>query len=72
LAAIRDIVREVIESLPQTSFDRVDFEELGASAFKFEVVYYVLTADYNVHMETQHRVNLELVRRFSQEGIEFA
>jgi small-conductance mechanosensitive channel len=72
LVEIRQIVKGVIESQPQTSFDRVDFKELGASAFRFEIVYYLLTDDYNVFKDIQHVVNLELVRRFEQERIEFA
>jgi small-conductance mechanosensitive channel len=72
LVEIREIVQEVIESQPQTSFDRVDLKELGASVLRYEVVYYVLSADHNVFMETQHAVNLGLVRRFAQERIAFA
>jgi len=72
LVELREIVQNVIESQPQTSFDRADCRELGASALRFEIVYYVLTADYNVFLEIQHVVNLELVRCFAQEGIEFA
>jgi MscS family membrane protein len=38
----------------------------------FEVVYYVDTRDYNVYMDIQQTINLDLFRRFEQEGIEFA
>ena len=72
LVKIRQIVRGVIESQHHTSYDRVDFKGLGSSAFRFEIVYYLLTDDYNVFKNVQHEVNLELVRRFEQEGIEFA
>jgi small-conductance mechanosensitive channel len=72
LVEIRDIVREIVESQPLTSFDRADLEEVAASSLRFEIVYYVQTSDYNVFMDVQHRINLELVRRFAQEGIEFA
>lgn len=70
LVQIRRIVKEIIESQPQTSFDRVDCRELGAASLRFEIVYYVLSSDYNVYMDAQHAVNLEFVRRFAEEGIE--
>ncbi|MCI3950917.1 MAG: hypothetical protein K0R53_414, partial [Burkholderiales bacterium] len=38
----------------------------------FEVVYYVLTPDYNAYMDVQQAINLEVYRRFSEERIEFA
>jgi small-conductance mechanosensitive channel len=70
LVQIRPIVQEIIESQPQTSFDRVDCRELGASSLKFEIVYYVLSCDYNVYMDVEHAINLEIARRFAEEGIE--
>ena len=72
LVEIRKIIKDIVESQPQTSFDRTDLKELTASSLGFEIVYYVLTFDYNVFMDTQHTINLELVRRFAEEGIEFA
>jgi small-conductance mechanosensitive channel len=72
VASIRPLVKAIIESQPQTSYDRVDLQELTASALKFGVVYYVLTADHNVFLDIQHAVNMELLRRFAEEGIEFA
>ena len=32
----------------------------------------MLTADYNVYMDTQQAINLEVYRRFDEERIEFA
>ncbi|HEU68483.1 MAG TPA: mechanosensitive ion channel family protein [Candidatus Acetothermia bacterium] len=72
LAAIPAMVREIIESQPNTRFDRAHFKEYGDFALLFEVVYYVLVPDYNVYMDTQHAINLELKRRFAEMGIEFA
>jgi small-conductance mechanosensitive channel len=65
-------VQEIIEAQSLASFDRVSFKEYGNSSLEFEIVYYLLTSDYEVFMDTQHVVNLELFRRFAEEGIEFA
>jgi len=72
LAAIPDMIREIIESLEKTRFDRAHFKEYGDFSLKFEIVYYVLTPDYNTYMDIQQAINLAICRRFEKEGIEFA
>lgn len=72
LSAIPDMIREIIEKIPKTRFDRTHFKSFGDFALVFEVVYYVLSADYKDYMDTQHAINLEIYRRFAAEKIEFA
>ncbi|MEN6621820.1 MAG: mechanosensitive ion channel family protein [Smithella sp.] len=72
LILINDMVREAIQKQPQVRFDRVHFKEYGDSALNFEAVYYVLHADFNIYMDIQQAINLELFQRFGQEKIEFA
>ena len=72
VAAIPQMVREIIEALPDTRFDRAHFKEFGAYSLNFEVVYWLLKPDYNFYMDTQQAINLALMRRFREEGIEFA
>ena len=72
LEAIPPFVREVVDGLENTRFDRAHFKEFGDSAYNFEVVYYVLSSDYNMFMDIQQRINLALCRGFAERGIEFA
>jgi small-conductance mechanosensitive channel len=72
LEAIPKMVRQIIENTPETRFDRAHFKEFGDSAYSFEVVYYVSSADYNVYMDCQQAINLGLCRRFEEHGIDFA
>ncbi len=72
LARIPGIIRESIEKQSGTRFDRAHFKEFGDSALIFEVVFFVLAPDYLSWMEVQQAINLELVQRFEEEGIEFA
>lgn len=44
----------------------------GDFSLVFETVYYVLNADYNLHMDIQQAINFRIHERFEQEGIEFA
>jgi small-conductance mechanosensitive channel len=66
------LVREVIEAQDLVRFDRAHLKALGASSLDFEVVYWVLSPDYTAHMDRQHAINLGLLRRFAEEGIDFA
>lgn len=70
---IPQMVREIVtaDSL-QTRFDRAHFKGYGDSALLFEVVYYVLTPDYNQYMDIQQAINLALLEKFRQCGIAFA
>ncbi|HEX6005942.1 MAG TPA: mechanosensitive ion channel family protein [Burkholderiales bacterium] len=71
LEAIPGILRAAVEGRKQTRFDRAHLKEFAGSAL-YEVVYFMLTADYNVYMDTQQAINLEVYRRFDEERIEFA
>lgn len=72
LAAIPEMIRDIIEMQGQTRFDRAHFKEYGDFSLNFEIVYYVLAPDYNLYMDIQQTINLEIFRRFQDEGIEFA
>jgi small-conductance mechanosensitive channel len=66
------IIREIVEEHDKVRFDRAHFQAFGDSALLFEIVYYVLTADYNQFMDIQQSINLALLERLSVEGVEFA
>jgi len=72
LAAIPSMVKEIIQSVPKTRFDRCHFMHYGDSSLDFETVYYFLGPDYNPHMDAQQAILLELYRRFEDSGISFA
>lgn len=72
LRRIPSIVREVVEAQPNTRFDRCHFKAYGDFALLFETVYFVLVPDMVPYLDAQQAINLELYRRFEEEGIEFA
>jgi small-conductance mechanosensitive channel len=65
-------IKEIIEGIEGTRFDRAHFKGFGESSFDFEVVYYINTPDYNTFMDTQQKINLSICRAFKEMGIEFA
>jgi small-conductance mechanosensitive channel len=72
LTKIPAMVREIISGVEKIRFDRAHFKEYGDSSLNFEVVYIVLDPDYNIYMDVQQKINLEIYRRFAEQGIEFA
>lgn len=69
---IPTIIREAIEAEEDVRFDRAHFQKFGGSSLDFEAVFHVLSPDYNVYMDRQQAINLHIMRRFEEEGIEFA
>jgi len=72
LNRIPELVKEAIEGLGEAEMDRCHFASFGPSSLDFEVVFYVNSADYNLYMDIQQRINLHLYQAFEREGIEFA
>lgn len=70
LTQIPDILREIVAAQPQTSFDRAHFKAYGDYTLDFEVVYFLPVPDFTLFMDTQQAINLEIYRRFEEEGIE--
>ncbi len=72
LKEIPGIIREVIDSVECTRFDRSHFQSYGDFSLIYETVYYILDRDYNRYMEIQHQINLYIKEEFEKRGIEFA
>jgi small-conductance mechanosensitive channel len=73
LERIPQIIREAVEEQGErVRFDRSHFQAWGDFSIVFETVYYVLSPDYNVHMDIQQAIALRVHERFEAEGIEFA
>jgi small-conductance mechanosensitive channel len=48
------------------------FKAFGDHALLFEVVYWIQDPDYTVYMGIQQAINLDMLKQFSEAGIEFA
>lgn len=72
LKKLPGIIKDIVESVEQTRFDRAHFSNYGDSSLNFEIVYYVLDGDYNIYMDIQQEINLKLFEACEKEGIEFA
>jgi small-conductance mechanosensitive channel len=72
LAGIGELLREIITSFPDTTFDRAHFSAYGDFSLIFEIVYFVQTDNYNRYMDIQQEINLRLYKEFEARQIQFA
>ncbi|MBK8575396.1 MAG: mechanosensitive ion channel family protein [Elusimicrobia bacterium] len=69
---IPGLLRTIVETVPQTRFDRAHFVAFGPSSLDFEIVFYVLSPDYNVSMDVQQAINLAIKMEFDSRNVSFA
>ena len=72
LERVPKLVREVIESREGLRFERAHFRDYSFASLDFEIVYFVESADFNAHMDHRQAINLELLRRLHELGIDLA
>ncbi len=72
LAAIPAEVRKIVESQPQTRFDRCHFLAYGDTALQFELVYFVTKPEFAVYADTQQAINLALMHRLRDMKVQLA
>lgn len=72
VARIPAMLREIVGTQSPVRFDRSHFATYTDSTLRFETVYWVLDPDYAKFMDIQQAINLELLRRFNAQRIEFA
>lgn len=72
LRLIPQLVKKIIEASENTRFDRAHFKSFGSSSLDYEVVFYVLSPDYNTYMDIQQQINLTIFEAFEKEQIDFA
>ncbi len=69
-AAVSIIKKALIDA--STTVDRVHFLALGDSALVIEAVYLVNSPEYQTYCDAQQAINLQIMRDFQDQGIEFA
>ena len=72
LEEIVPVVRRTIEECEGVRFDRCHFAGFGADSLRFEAVYYVLSADFNRHMDLQQKIFFAIHAEFARLGVAFA
>ncbi len=65
-------VQSIVEKQSKLRFDRCHFAAYGSSSLDFELVFYVSDSEYNVYMDLQQIVLLDIFKKFTEERVEFA
>jgi len=69
---IREMLAERTDSFPSDNPGRAHFTELAAASLNIEATYWFIPVDWAAFLDFKHEFNSELLRRFNDEGIEFA
>ncbi len=72
LKKIGKICKDIITEMSHATFDRAHFKSFGDSSLNFEVVYYVDSGDYATYMDTQQKINIQLLEELAKEKVEMA
>lgn len=72
LALIPVWIRELVQRYEKLIFDRCHFIGYGDSALDFELVFFVADTEYNVYMDIQQSLLLDIFKKFADEKIDFA
>lgn len=66
------VIEEIVKGVKDTAFDRAHFLSYEDFSLLFEIVYYVLSRDYNKYMDVQQEINFAIKEEFEKRGIDFA
>ncbi len=72
LKKIPSKIEKIIDSVEMARFDRAHFHRFDDSALVFEIVYYLLSPEYNDYMDTQQEINIKIKEAVEKEGVSFA
>jgi small-conductance mechanosensitive channel len=69
---IPGIIKNIIAANSGITLDRTHFSSYGDFGFRFETVYFVENADYNLYADIQQGINLKILEAFEKLEIQFA
>jgi small-conductance mechanosensitive channel len=72
LAAIPDMLREILKRHDKASFVRCGMTGFGASSLDFEFQFDVHVPDFETAFAIRHAICVDIVRRFAEASIDFA
>ena len=70
--AVPELVREVVEGIPDARFDRAHLAAVTETALEVEIVWFATTGDYTRYMTAQQLVLLRLLRALKARGLNVA
>jgi small-conductance mechanosensitive channel len=71
ITLIPELIKQAVEKQEKTRLDRAHFWAFDENGLWFEYVYFITSAQFNVYMDTQQKINIFIRQKFESEGIEF-
>lgn len=65
-------LKHIIDNTGNADFDRAHFKQFSDSSLDVELVYFVSSSDYVVHMDTLQNINIEIKEKFEKEKVGLA
>ena len=72
IKSIPTTIETIVTNTTNAIFNRCHFTGFGDFSLNFEIVYYIDNPNYTSAMDIQQSINLSIMRRFEEQGIEFA
>lgn len=72
LRLVPGVLKDAVLHRDKTRFDRANLSKLAESQLEYEVVYFVLSADFNLYMNIQEQIYLEVIDRLRGLEVGFA
>ncbi|WP_126974064.1 mechanosensitive ion channel family protein [Gynurincola endophyticus] len=72
LATIPDRLKQIVESQPDTSFDRAHLAAIGDYSYEFEIVFQSLSPEYMHFMDKKQAVKIEIVKLLEELDVKLA
>jgi len=69
---IPEWIKDIVEGIERVRFDRVHFTTFGDSALMFELVYIVLSDQYEDYVDVQQEINLGIKGKFEEKNVDIA
>ena len=65
------ILKSIVQEQKNARFDRAHFSAYGDWSLRLEIVYYVLSPDYNIYMDIQQAINFRINEEFARHEVYF-
>jgi len=72
LKSLPDLIKNIVNSNQHATLDRCHLTALGDYSLTFEVLYFIDTSDYKTYLDIQQKIYLEIMKAFTDKGIDFA
>jgi small-conductance mechanosensitive channel len=66
------IMSAIVRRTARVRFERCHFMKINLSSLDIELIYWVLSDDYDLHMDIQQEILMDVYRSYKEEGIDFA